>query len=256
MTKIKTAVLILLSISAFLYGGGQQESVGVDTYEYDLAGFVGISGSGAFVIEVKKSDRFSVQIIASKSLKDKLIVDVRGTNLYLGMKPFSGFSFNEKSPKAIITMPYLESVQLSGASSMIAAGFNSNKNFDCDLSGSSSLDIDIVTGDSTIGLSGASDATIVMETKSLSLELSGSSDVEMFGYGMNLNADLGGTSSADLRDFSIKNANVELSGSSDLHLKMDGTLNIDASGASNMYYTGNVIMGDIELSGASSIKEE
>jgi len=254
MTKLKMAVLILLSMSAFLYGSGQQEYLGENSYEYNLSGFKGIDGSSSFDIEVKRDDHFSVLIIADKSLKNKLIVETRGNNLYLGMKPFS-FG-NIKSPRAIITMPELESVQLSGASSMVAAGFESEKKFSCDLSGSSSLDIDIVAGDSFLELSGASDATLVLESKKVRIDLAGSCDVEFYGFGSDLIAELSGASSADLKDFEIKNADIELSGSSNIHVNMDGTLNIDASGASNMYYTGNVIMGKIDLSGASSIEEE
>jgi Putative auto-transporter adhesin, head GIN domain len=254
MTKIKTVVLILLSVSALLYGGGQQEYLGDNTYEYNLSGFSGIDGSSSFDIEIKRADKFSIMIVADKSLKDKLIVEIRGDILYLGMKPFSGFNF--KSPKAIITMPDLKSVQLSGASSIIAADFRSNNDFFCDLSGSSSLEIDITARNCTFELSGSSDAVAVIESELVSVNLSGSSDIELFGFGSDLKADLGGASSADLGEFSIKNADIEISGSSDIHVNMDGTLNIDASGASNMYYTGNVIMGDIELSGSSSIEKE
>lgn len=254
MNKIMFIFMALIVSTSFVHSGGKQEYPGADTYSFNIRDFTGINGSSSFDIEVKMSDKYSVEIIADKSLKSKLIVEKRGDELYLGMKPFS--PFNIKSPRALITMPVLETVQLSGASSMVAAGFKSSREFRCHLSGASSLDIDITCGDIYMELSGASDATFVLEAAMVTLELSGSSDIELYGYGSDLFADFAGASSADLNNFSVKNASLELSGSSDIHIKMNGKLNIDASGASNMYYTGNVIMGDIELSGASSIQEE
>ena len=201
MLKKYMPALFLLVTASILFSGGQQEYVGNDTYEYNLEGFTGIDGSSSFDIEVKKSDRFSVVIIANKSLKNKLIVETRGNNLYLGIKPFSGFSFSTKSPKAIITMPELKQIQLSGASSMLAAGFKSNNDLIADLSGASSLDIDIIARNITFGLSGASDLTGVLEVKDVRLDLSGSSDIDLFGFGQELIVDAGGASTGDLRDF-------------------------------------------------------
>lgn len=252
--KNKIVIFVMIILTAALSANGQQDSMGVETYEYQLDNFNGINGSASFDIEVKKADKFSVLIIADKSLKDELIVKKKGNSLYLGLKPFSFLKV--KSPKAIITMPELLSVDLSGASSIIAAGFNSANNFSCDLSGSSSMEIDIIAGNVFIESSGASDIYAVLESESVDIDLSGSSDLEIIGMSLDLTADLTGGASADLRDFEIKNADIEISGNSDIHINMDGILNIDASGSSNMYYTGNVTMGDIDLSGSSTIKEE
>ena len=257
MNKIFTTALFLLVLTSLVFGGGQQQQdMGSDTYEYNLNGFTGIDGSGAFDIEVKRDNKFSVLIIANKSLKNKLIIEKRGNKLVLGMKPFSGFSFSIKSPKAIITMPELDQIQLSSASSMIAAGFDSNNDLSVGLSGASSLDIDILAGNITFGLSGASDMTGVIEADDVRIDLSGSSDIELYGYGKELIVDASSASSGDLREFQVQDAHIQLSGSSDLHVNMNGTLNIDASGASTLYYTGNVTIGENDLSGASSIKQE
>jgi len=254
MTKSRIIVAALLCLTTIMYAGGKQELVGHNTYEYNIEGFTGIHGSAAFEIEVQQSDKFSVRIIAEKSQIDKLIIEKRGNNLFLGMKPFSGFI--RKSPRAIITMPELRKVDLSGSSGMLAAGFSSNRDFNCDLSGASSLDIDIIAGDIIFDLSGSSDVTAVLEGSKIEIELSGSSDIKLTGKGSALSADAGGASSGDLEDFRVSSADIELSGSSDFHVNLNGTLSIDASGASTLYYTGNVTLGNIELSGASSIKEE
>lgn len=250
----KYIIILIFSVNSMIFSNGQQNSLDNRTYEYNLSDFSGIDGSAAFNIEVKKDDNFSVLIIADKSLEDKMIVEVRGNKLYLGMKLFSGFI--TKSPKAIITMPELYNVQLSGASEMVAAGFSSSKDFHGEISGASSLNLDIVAGNYFFEISGASDVYAVLVTEYLDMELSGSSGVELFGRAETVKIDASGASSGNLRDFIISDADLELAGSSDFYMNMTGTLNIDASGASTLYYTGNVTLEEIELSGASSIKEE
>ena len=48
---------------------------------------------------------------------------------------------------------------------------------------------------------------------------------------------------------------IGLSGASDGTVNLTGTLDADVSGASKLRYYGNPTMGDIETSGASSIKK-
>lgn len=247
-------ILLFLILPIFLSAWGSQDYAEGDGQEYNIQGFTGIDASSSFKVEVRQSDRFSVVVYADASTRKKLLIEKKGDTLHLGFKPLSWGV--KKSPRAVITLPVLESVDLSGASSMIASEFRSNRDFNCDLSGSSSLEIVIAAGDVQIDLSGASDLNAVLETDDLDIALSGSSDVDLTGFGKDLSADLSGASSADLKDFLVTKADIELSGSSDMHVYLDGPLSIDASGASNLFYTGNVELGRIELSGASSIEEK
>lgn len=254
--KIRMATIIILSLFLLtsLCAGGQTESTDQDRFVYDFQDFTGIEGSAAYKIEVKRADSFSVVIIADKSLNKKLKIEKRGDRLLLGMKPFSGFL--RKSPIAIITMPELDQIDLSGACELVAAGFGSDNDFSCKLAGASTADIDIIAKDCLFDLSGASDLTAVLESDLVTIELSGSSDIALFGFSKSLTVDSSGASSGELQGFRTGDVTINLSGSSDFHINMNGTLNLDASGASTMYYTGNIALGDIELSGASTLKEE
>ena len=60
----------------------------------------------------------------------------------------------------------------------------------------------------------------------------------------------------DLEGLPIKNADIELSGASNGTVNLDGTLNADLSGASHLYYAGEPTLGDIDISGASSISRK
>ncbi|MBB6478374.1 head GIN domain-containing protein [Spirochaeta isovalerica] len=254
MSLRKICFLSLLLIPVFLFSGGQTEISQENRIVYDIDNFNSIDGSAAFDIEVRQSDRFSLIVYADKSTAAKMLVEKRGRTLVLGMKPFSGPGWN-KSPKAVITMPELVSVEMSGASSMIAAGFRSDRSFSVDISGASSLEIDITASSADLEMSGASNLKAVLEVPEVRLEISGSSDLELVGRGGRLKAKISGASSGDLSDFKLSEASIDLSGSSDLTIRLDGKLDLDASGASKLYYSGDVNLGSIELSGASSLKE-
>lgn len=245
-------LLIILFLPFSLPAGGNKDSGEEGRYEYSLERFSGIDGSSSFHIEVRRGSGYSVVIYADPALKEKLVVDKRGSVLHLGVKP--RFFSNERVPRAVITMPDLESVELSGAATMIAAGFRDGREFKCDLSGAGSLVMDISAIDMRLELDGASVLSGVVETDSLELDISGGSEIELTGRGGRFKADLSGASTGRLKDYECTAARVELSGSSDLYLCVNGTLNLDASGASNMYYNGNVAPGDIRMSGASSFK--
>ncbi len=252
--KKNIIIILMLFVTALLYGLGQNELLGDETYMYDLSDFSGIDGSGSYIIEIQKGEIYSVKVIADKSIKDELVIEKRGDDLYLGFEPFSGNI--RKSPKVIIIMPDLTDVQLSGASELIAAGFDSDNDFNCELSGSSVVNIDISAVDVTFDLSGSSDIYGILEADSIIMEISGSSDIELYGSSDFLEIDSSGASKGNLKGLSVNNADLELSGSSDFYLNLNGKLNLDASGASTVYYTGNVILGDVDLSGSSTIKEE
>ena len=133
----KISFLFFLLASYGLFAGGQVEAD--DGISFNIDNFDSIDGSAAFDIEVRQSDRFSVVVYANRSDASKLLVKKSGRTLELGIKPFT-FGGWKGSPRAVITMPNLKSVDLSGACSLIAAGFRSDSRFSADLSGASSLE--------------------------------------------------------------------------------------------------------------------
>jgi hypothetical protein len=59
----------------------------------------------------------------------------------------------------------------------------------------------------------------------------------------------------DLADFQIDDANVNLSGASHATVNLNGTLNVEASGASSLEYIGNPTLGNVNTSGGSSVNK-
>ena len=156
--------------------------------------------------------------------------------IYLDM----GVSFSlrgNNTLQARITLPELTGLKLSGASRGTISGFKSAKELALEVSGASSLKGDIEAGDATLNVSGASNVTLKGAARNVDLEVSGASK-------------------ADLADFAVADARVNLSGASKATVNAEGKLDVTASGASALSYLGHPTLGNVNTSGASTIRRK
>ncbi len=73
------------------------------------------------------------------------------------------------------------------------------------------------------------------------------------GSGSDLVIDASGSSDVDLAEFPVEDADLNLSGSSEIILNVSGTLDVSASGSSDVEYVGEPSLGSIQTSGSSSV---
>jgi hypothetical protein len=139
--------------------------------------------------------------------------------------------------EADITMPTLTRVEASGATHVTLAGFVSSQTLSVVASGASSVEGDIQAGD-------------------ISMETSGASSISLSGGAGNLVLDVSGASSVDLEAFPVTALQAELSGASSAVVNVSGTLDVEASDASELSYLGNPTLGNVNTSGASSVGEK
>ncbi len=222
------------------------------TREYDFTGFDTIDIGYAFKLEVTPSDTYSVSIVANESDFEHIKVTLTGNKLEIGMNKL--FFHFPRSPKAIITMPELRGLHMSGASEGVVTGFKSSNDFDLSLSGASELEMDLETGAFDGELSGASELAGRLTVASSNFELSGASEIELEGSGGDTRLDFSGASEADLEYFTVNDAEIHFSGASEASLEINGRLDVELSGASTLRYSGNPTLGDTDISGGSSLK--
>jgi hypothetical protein len=204
--------------------------------EMEYSDFTSVDVSSAFEVEITQSSSYSVLITADEKIFDNIEVSKTGTTLSIGIEP--GVVISVSTLKAEITMPNLVELVLSGASKGTIEGFSSSESFVVELSGASHLEMqDINVGNTDIALSGAS--TLIAE-----------------GSGNNLISIIGGASNLNLTNFPVTNSDLTVSGASQATVKLDGTLDAIVSGASTLHYIGDPIMGDIDISGGSTINKK
>ncbi len=211
----------------------------VITEDKDFSDFQIVKVGWAFEVEITQASLYSVNVTADDNLFDYIEVSRTDHTLTIGLK--SGYNYRPQWPwtrltlKAEITMPDLYELQLSGATRGTVEGFSSSHKFILDLSGASSL-----TGDFTT-------------SEDAQFTVSGASTAELEGAANNLTISASGASHLELPDFPVYNADVTLSGASRATVNLDGRLDADVNGASQLFYIGNPTMGDVNTSGASTV---
>jgi hypothetical protein len=159
--------------------------------------------------------------------------------------------------KAKVTIPQLRGLEFSGATRGTVSGFNSTENLDIQVSGASSLDlVDISAGDVKFEVSGASKVTGNIAATDTDFDISGATTVQLEGSAIDIVVDASGASRAKLAAFLVDNADVTLSGASSCTVNLDGKLDADLSGASELEYIGEPTMGTINTSGGSSLSKK
>jgi hypothetical protein len=237
MFKSKMFVLFLAGI--LLAGCGSIPITGsgnVVTQEEAITGFDKVDISYSFETNISQGDTFRVLIHADDNLVEYLRVVKAGNTLQIGLKPGHP-DIRSATLQAEVTMPDLAGLDMSGSSHVTITGFESAQALVVDASGASHLQGDVEAGDVTFDLSGSSKVILTGSAQSVTLEASGSSEI-------------------DLTDFPVVDANVNLSGGSEATVNPSGRLDVDASGASHLYYLGSPTLGKMDTSGSSSIEQK
>ncbi len=215
---------------AHLTGSGK-----VVAQEEEISDFDKVEVSDAFKADISQGETFSVVVRIDDNLLGYLEVVKQGSTLKIGLK--TDRRIRDATLEAEVTLPGLTGLDLSGASQVTITGFKSANALDVEASGASHLRGDIEAGDARFNVSGASQVT-----------LSGSAgDVTVDGSG---------ASAVDLADFPGADANVKASGASEVTVNASGTLDVDASGASHVYYLGSPTLGKVNTTGASAVEQK
>jgi len=265
MTKYKRiSIAIALTISILVLVNGCIPRIGptitgsgkLASWDFDYRDFTKIEVGYAFGVEVIRGDSYLVRITVDDNLYEYLDVTKNGDTLYIKLKPT--YMYTNVTRKATINLPDLESLGLSGASkAKVSGGFSSSHAVDFDLSGASYLDVDSMkAGNTNFNLSGASRALGSIELADGRFSLSGASSLELQGSAGDVDIDASGASHLELSDFSVVDADMNLSGASSITIDASGRLNGNLSGGSRLTYMGNPTMGSISASGGSTISQK
>ena len=224
------AVLVLKGWPGVLIGSGNLE-----TEQYAFANFTRVEISSAFEFEINQSSSYSVNVTADDNVIDNVKVSQDGQTLKirLGTVP----SLRLVTLRALVTMPQLHDLTVSGASSGTVSDFSSTEALSIAVSGASRVTGDITAGD-------------------IGFDVSGASTVELEGSADNMVAVVSGASRFNLDDFAVNDANIKISGASTGTINLDGRLDADVSGASTLLYIGDPVMGTINVSGASTLRKK
>ncbi|MFC2029196.1 head GIN domain-containing protein [Chloroflexota bacterium] len=226
-------LLVALLVGCTPPGATITASGNVVTQEEAISGFDKVEVSHAFQVDIGQGETFSVVVHIDDNLLQYLEVVKQGDTLKIGLT--TDRISRDSTRQAEVTMPGLTGLDLSGASQATITGFNSANALNVGLSAASYLRGDIEAGDAQ-------------------LDVADASQVSLRGSAGDLTLDASGASTVDLVDFPVVNANVEAHDASEVTVNASGTLDVDASGASQVYYAGSPTLGTIDTSGESKVE--
>lgn len=229
MKKLLILSLIWLTVTAC----SAQNKGPQTTRTLKVADFTKLSMGSAFKINVDQGSSFRVTVSGREDDLEDLEYSVSRGTLKLGYKN-TKWNRNREGVRVEVTMPALDGVDFSGATTAKVQGFRGGRGMDIDVSGASKVEMDFSADKVTVDLSGASRLTLMGKAERLEGEMSGASTF-------------------DGKDFPVKEANLEASGASSASVVASNALQADASGASRIRYSGSVSQVRSSTSGASSI---
>ena len=233
----------------------------METKTYALDNFDGLVVSWIYHVELTKASGYKVEVEAPDFVIPYLQVKVRGGNLVLGVSGMPNdvrrkMEHGSYKVNAFVSMPEFNSVEMSGATHLMANGEFQSAHFSMELSGASFLkDLQMKTNMADIRCSGASKYQMTGSVKTAKIGLSGAAKGTMECDGDDLTVDLSGSGKLNLTGVYDK-ADLELSGAAHIHVKgaLD-TVRLSGSGAAKTDLTDCLAkVVDVELSGASSAR--
>ena len=244
MKKLIAAVLVVVLFTLGLVTGCTGVKVigsgNVITKTFDFSDFTAIKAESGMQVELTRSDTFSVEVVADDNVIEYIEVSKSGDALRI--RPKSNAAFRDATLTTRITMPELYKLELSGGSHVNLTGFSSTHDLSVKLSGGSHVSDFITPGDITAG--------------NADFSLSGGSHVRLTGSADDLDINCSGGSHIDLEGLSADNADINLSGGSHATVNVSGTLNVDLSGGSKVYYVGDPTIGEQDVDWDSDLIEK
>jgi hypothetical protein len=248
-----SALLTILSMPITTVGCAVINGSGdLETREMDYTDFTKLEVDYAFDAQITQADSFLVSITIDDNLYEYLDISQSGDTLRITMKP--GYVYTQATQRAVIHLPDLERLELSGASRADVSDFTSSHELDIDISGASQMNIsEVSSGEVSLEVSGASEVNGSFTMTDAVFELSGASSISLEGTAGDIYLDSSGASMTNLADFTVADARVDLSGASMATVNASGRLSGELSGASDLKYAGDPTIGEISASEGSSV---
>lgn len=198
-----------------------------------LSGFKAIEVSEGIDLVIRQGDQEAVVVKADDNVVKYIRTEVDGNVLKIDMD--GGGIRSTKVLMVDVTFRDLVRIEGSSGSDIISEGLISVPALRIHMSSGSDLKLEVETGELICELSSGSDAVLRGRVENLFIDASSGSDIKA-------------------RDLEAINGRLQLSGGSDAWVHVTGELEMEASGASDITYSGSPRIVSQKSSGASDIR--
>lgn len=223
---IKTAFLSLFSLISVSLSHAQVKGT------RDVDNFSKIEVSSGIDLILKQGDIASVVAEArNDEMLESILTEVEGNTL----KIYSKQKMFKPGPRNVyVTFRDISGIKATGGSDVKAES-------------------GIHVTDLEINAYGGSDVSLEIEADKLKCIISGGSDAKLKGEVREFTSQASGGSDLKAKELVTEVCTLEVSGGSDGYITVNGTLNVKASGGSDVTYYGNAQIKDINASGGSDV---
>lgn len=206
-----------------------------ETETRKLDSFTEVHSGGSWDVILEEGNVEEVRVVVKGVALSKVKTEVDGKVLKLGLERGN---YMNVDVKFYVTYKSLQGVKVSGSGDMVV------KN-------------NVIADDFYVGLSGSGDISMKsLMADRLDVSISGSADLEIKDGEIG-KAEIKQSGSGDFegKNLAINELNVSKSGSGDTEVGDLGKVSARSSGSGDIIYSGSPTMGDIKVSGSSSIRK-
>jgi hypothetical protein len=194
-----------------------------------VSNFEAVSVGGGIDLYIRQGSSYEVVVETDENLQDLIRTEVKSGRLKIYIEKSIRRS---EEMNVYVTLPQLSRLEASGGSDVYSKGTISADEFRLEASGGSDVHLELNVNELTADASGGSDTELRGTVEKLYLNASGGSDF-------------------DGRDVQVNYAKVRASGGSDSYIHVNKEVDIEASGASDVYLYGDAKIIHKSVSGAS-----
>ncbi|MDA7744828.1 DUF2807 domain-containing protein [bacterium] len=192
-----------------------------------------VEGEGdVFLHQITKETSHSIEIEASANIMDRIKTEVKNGKLIIGSDCIRG---NEKMNFTVYVAD-LSAMSISGSGSATTMTPFTVNDLDLEIEGSGDMDMD-VTG------------------RNMTCDISGSGDIKMNGTATDFDIEIDG--SGDIHAFNLisQDCFIDISGSGNCEVYVDGELNVKISGSGDVLYDGTPTSFTTDISGSGDVSK-
>ncbi len=237
----KSLIIITSLILAIFTQSCNKETIkpssNIVTKQYDYTSFTSINVSDDFIVNITFSEtEEKVAIQVNENLEEHLEVKMNNGTLEIGLKNNISINGNE-TLIATISTAMINNFKASQDSEIFLQNELATENVSINLSGDSKMDGILETTTTNANLAEDSYLKLVGSTDNFEINLSDDSKVKDYGL-------------------TVKNLTINLSGDSEGYLTVTESIDVKASGDSELHYKGDATIISQALSGDSRLINE
>ena len=247
---MKKALLILFTglVSTIVLNASAQT-----VQNRQVAGFSSISSSGSFNVHVKVDGTESLKISGDESAINDIETVVTNGKLKIGTKDkLSWRLFNNKKIDIYITAKNLSGLSNSGSGSIQLDG-NLTGNAEIKSSGSGNVTAAVNASELQTSVSGSGNIISSVIANQLHAAVSGSGAMTLTGSVKNADIKVSGSGNLKAKDLKVEAVDASISGSGNIYVTANKSINAKVSGSGRLVYTGNATNINSSTSGSGRV---